>query len=126
MTCTTLYYAAAPVAGGAFLLFTITLLIACHLCRKAQQDRQEEQYRVKYSARSFLLSVDERLATVNPSASIVRVQPFGLDRPERPKKARYGATTSRLLFINNISTYVKIYFNALISFLSLTHKTLQF
>ena len=96
-----MYYAAAPVAGGAFLLMTITLLIACHLCRKAQKDRQEERYRVKYSARSFLLSVDERLASVNPQASIVRVEPFGPDRPERPKKAarlaRYGATTSRLL-----------------------------
>lgn len=98
-----MYYAAAPVAGGAFLMMTIALLITCHLCRKAQRDRQEERYRVKYSARSFLLSVDERLASVNPQASIVRVEPFGPERPDRPKKttrlirARYGATTSRLL-----------------------------
>ena len=100
-----MYYAAAPVAGGAFLMLTIVLLIACHLCRKAQKDRQEERYRVKYSARSFLLSVDERLATVNPNASILRVEPFGPERPGRPKKAarlaRYGATSSSRLLINH-------------------------
>ena len=100
-----MYYAAAPVAGGAFLMMTIVLLIACHLCRKAQKDRQEERYRVKYSAQSFLLSVDDRLATVNPNASIVRVKPYGPERPDRPKKAArlasYGATFSRLL-INHL------------------------
>jgi hypothetical protein len=100
-----MYYAAAPVAGGAFLLMTIVLLIVCHMCRKAQKDRQEERYRVKYSARSFLLSVDQRLATVNPNASVVRVEPYGPTRPERQKKtarlARYGATASRLLYLHN-------------------------
>ena len=104
-----MYYAAAPVAGGAFLMLTIVLLIACHLCRKSQKDRMEERYRVKYSANSFLLSVDERLATVNPHASIVRVEPFGPTRPERPKKsarlASYGATASRLYFIIELFKY---------------------
>jgi hypothetical protein len=107
-----MYYAAAPVAGGAFLLLTLILLITCHICRKNQQHRQEERYRIKYSARSFLLSVDDRLATVNPSASIVRVEPFGPERPERPKKAarvaRYGATTSRL-FLNKITCIYLFY-----------------
>jgi len=101
-----MYYAAAPVAGAAFLMMTIALLIACHMCRKQQTAREEERFRVKYSNRSFLLSIDERLATVNPNATIVRVEPCtsqgqGAQQPkpkppqERTDRRRhYGATTS--------------------------------
>lgn len=103
LSCTTLYYAAAPVAGGAFLLFTLTLLIVCHMCRKSQDREREERYRVKYSQRSFLLSVDDRLATINPRANIVRVQPVDPNQQQQqqhtqqqPKNRvrKYGATSS--------------------------------
>jgi len=94
LSCSTLYYAAAPVAGGAFLLFTIGLLIVCHMCRIQQKNRQEDHFKVKYSNRSFLLAVDESLATLNPRASIVRVQPFGPEQRQRTERKRtYGATS---------------------------------
>ncbi len=95
-TCA-LYYAAAPVAGGAFLLMTIALLITSHICRKMQQHRQEEMFRLRYAPRSFNLSIDERLATVNTSASGVRVQPVVATAQTLPRLSkqttfkRYGA-----------------------------------
>ena len=72
------------------------------MCRKSQDQRREERYRVKYTQRSFLLSIDDRLATINPRASIVRVQPVDPTRPQQQqqqqkqqqRKRKYGTTSS--------------------------------
>jgi len=64
-------------------------------------------FRLRYAPRSFNLSVDKRLATVNPSASIVRVHPVVATAQPLPRLSkqttfkRYGAIST----LNKFFTY---------------------
>jgi hypothetical protein len=79
----------------------VTLIICLINVKKAQKNRQEEKYRMKYSSRSFAVTLDERVPIFidsnlnsNTASSILRVQPvnpFGPARPERRQKQNYGA-----------------------------------
>jgi hypothetical protein len=73
-----LYYASAPAAGAALLLMVVFLAVCCYRIRKHDKEQTKEKYRVRYSNRSFVVGIDDRLATLNVNAEnpVIRVKPI--------------------------------------------------
>ena len=102
--CSSLYYAATPIAVLILTIVILIMVVVCIMCRRQRKIEREEKYKSRYSNRSFTVSLDPRLPTPveGGEMSNIVVVPRTTQPTDNRKESRGGARRKTNIFASRM------------------------